>query len=280
MSRLSAIYILAKNEQENIERCLVSSLEICDTVVVLDSGSNDRTLEICGQYERVTLRPFDYRNHCVAYNQIVTWHSDREHIAVLDADMQIPQSLAGEVEHVLASEPTVEAIIAPVMMYWDAEPLRYSSLYPPKPIVFRGGRPLFEPAGHGEHLIADAKVAYTKEKLIHDDRKPLDTVLANQWRYAKDTVRRSLSGKVTRRDRIRLRSPLMMLIVPLYALIIRRGLLDGKQGIIYAIDRLIAEALTYRASLSATVRREVAAEGASREDEKPPSTSERTTIDS
>lgn len=257
MVRLKAIYVLAKNEQANIERCLRSAVAVCDRVVVLDSGSTDQTLNICRQFGSVEVQNFIYRNHCESYNQIISWHLPDEFVAILDADMQITPALAAEIEQVIQLHPQVQAVIAPVEMYWDERPLKYCSLYPPKPIIFRGGRALFEPAGHGEHLKADVHTAYTRARLIHDDRKPLEAVLANQWRYAKDTVRRSGVGQLTRKDRIRLKSPLMMLITPLYSFIIRRGFLDGKQGIIYALDRLIAEALTYRASLSEAVRREL-----------------------
>ncbi|GIW75871.1 MAG: glycosyl transferase [Phycisphaerae bacterium] len=256
-AQLTVIYVLAKNEQANIERCLRAAVGVCDRVVVLDSGSTDQTLSICQQFKQVEVRTFSYRNHCESYNQIVSWHSSEEFVAILDADMQISAELAAEINQIVRSDSLIEAVIAPVEMYWDERPLKYCSLYPPKPIVFRGGRALFEPAGHGEHLKSDVQTIQTRARLVHDDRKPLEAVLANQWRYAKDTVRRSYVGQLTRKDRIRLRSPLMMLITPLYAFIVRRGFLDGKQGIIYALDRLIAEALTYRASLSEAVRREL-----------------------
>lgn len=275
MTGLNAIYILAKNEQANIERCLRAAVVACDRVIVLDSGSTDRTRSICQQFQQVEVRDFSYRNHCESYNQIVSWHSAEEFIAILDADMQITAVLAEEIKQIIASDPSIEAVIAPVEMYWDERPLRYCSLYPPKPIVFRGGRVLFQPAGHGEHLKADVKTVQTHARLIHDDRKPMEAVLANQWRYAKDTVRRSYVGQLTRKDRIRLRTPLMMFITPLYAFIVRRGFLDGKQGIIYALDRLIAEALTYRAALSESVRRELCSGQA--ESPNPP-TSDRTEI--
>jgi glycosyltransferase involved in cell wall biosynthesis len=263
MAGLSAVYILAKNEQANIERCLKACAALGLPTIVLDSGSTDRTPQICDEFPLAKVRSFSYRNHCESYNAILQEHDTDEFVAILDADMQIGEPLACEIQRLLARHNEIDAIVAPVEMYWDEQPLKRSSLYPPKPIVFRGGRSLFEPAGHGEHLVPDARIVQTSAKLIHDDRKPLEAVLANQWRYAKDTVRRSRSGKVTRKDRIRMKSPLMLFVTPLYALIIKRGLFDGRQGIIYAIDRLIAEALTYRASLSTAVRREIdAAESA------------------
>jgi glycosyltransferase involved in cell wall biosynthesis len=48
MNKISAT-IITKNEGKNIERCL-KSLEWVDEIIVVDSGSTDKTLEICRKY--------------------------------------------------------------------------------------------------------------------------------------------------------------------------------------------------------------------------------------
>src|SRR4051812_39376653 len=51
--------VLTRNEEKNLPSCL-ESLSFCDDILVLDSGSTDRTVEIAGCYgARVLLRPFD-----------------------------------------------------------------------------------------------------------------------------------------------------------------------------------------------------------------------------
>ena len=44
-----SVIILCKNEENNIERCL-KSVEWADEIVVVDSYSNDSTLDICKKY--------------------------------------------------------------------------------------------------------------------------------------------------------------------------------------------------------------------------------------
>lgn len=46
MERITAV-IITQNEERNIERCLVSLCGVADEVIVVDSGSTDRTEEIC-----------------------------------------------------------------------------------------------------------------------------------------------------------------------------------------------------------------------------------------
>ena len=53
----------ALNEEQNLEACLASFREICDEIIVVDSGSSDRTVEIARRFtDRVYVRPWvDYR---------------------------------------------------------------------------------------------------------------------------------------------------------------------------------------------------------------------------
>lgn len=250
---ISTIYILAKNEILNIHRCLESLSSLKLPIIVLDSGSTDGTLDVVEQYADASVKTFDYKNHCDSYNTITSWHNQDEAIIILDADMQISVDLVNESKEVFKNH-SVEAIIAPVLMFWEGKPVSYSSLYPPKPIIFRGGKSYFEPVGHGERLLASIVTAKIGASLIHDDRKLLEQVLANQWRYAKAIVERVNEGNGSWKDKLRVKTPLFILLTPFYSFFIRRGFLDGRPGVVYALDRLIAETLAYRASLSAKLK--------------------------
>ena len=53
-----------KNEERWIEKSIQSILDICSTIVVLDDGSSDSTLEICKSFDNVIIQsqsnlPFD-----------------------------------------------------------------------------------------------------------------------------------------------------------------------------------------------------------------------------
>lgn len=247
-------YILCKNEAANIRKCLTHLLAANINVVVLDSGSTDETLEIIRSFP-VALRNYQYTNHCNAYNEI-TNYAKEGYCGILDADMELTSLLANEV---LTYKGDAEVLIAPTTMYIDGYKLPYGSLYPPKPIVFKYGKSYFESAGHGERLIDNLRLKYTKNYLIHNDLKPYLSYLGSQVRYAENFIARAKDNQLTWRDKLRLNTPLLIVITPLYSLLVKGGIFS-KKGWLYAIDRLIAEAIMYRRSVLSRVNQKAKAE--------------------
>ena len=236
--KIERVYILAKNESRNIDGCIRSVIESGLKAVVLDSGSTDSTREQSATLG-AEVRSFGYINHCESYNTITTWHPANELLMILDADMRIGPTLVAEIQNAFDSQPDQEIAIAPIRMLWDGLPLEHSNLCPPKSIVFKGGKQYFSPMGHGEKIHEDVPRFITTNTIDHDDQKPFNLVLANQWRYATELARRVRTGNVNWKDRIRSRFPLFMLATPVVAYIFKFGFLDGRAGLIYALDRLI-----------------------------------------
>jgi len=246
------VFVLAKNEAPNIGRCLECLRGTGWEVTVLDSGSTDATKAIVEGSGFARFEPYAYLDHCRAYNEITTQLGRRfRHVLVLDADMMVSESLAREVADILSSKSGCPQVIeAPIEMCVDGAPLRFGSLYPPKAFLFEVGRAYFVSVGHGEQLAPSIKVQRTRAVLRHDDRKSYVAYLQSQGRYARNLVARRAVGQVSIRDRMRMSTPILILGVPLVSYIVKGGFLSGKAGIIYALDRLIAEAIMHRRSLS------------------------------
>ena len=83
--------IITFNEERNIARCLDSLKGIADEIVVIDSGSTDRTKEICNSYGvKFIQHPF------AGYGEqknIAATHCSFDHIISLDADEALSQEL-------------------------------------------------------------------------------------------------------------------------------------------------------------------------------------------
>ena len=244
------VFILARNEQKNIRRSLEALRESSWDVTVLDSGSTDATHDIVRESGFARLQDYAYRDHCIAYNEITTQlGSAYRHVVVLDSDMVVSAALRQEIDE-LTRAADFEAVDVEIEMCVDGVPLRFGSLYPPKPFLFATGRPYFENVGHGERLRDGVRLLRAGHKLRHDDRKDYADYLQSQARYSRNLILRKAAGELSGRDRIRVKWPLLVLAVPFVSYFLKGGFLDGKAGAIYALDRLIAEAIMYRRSLS------------------------------
>lgn len=249
------VFILARNEQKNIRRCLEALRESSWDVTVLDSGSTDATPDIVRESGFARLQDYVYRDHCIAYNEITAQlGSAYRHVVILDSDMVVSAALRQEVD-ALVSAANFDAVDAQIEMCMDGVPLRFGSLYPPKPFLFATGRSYFENVGHGERLRDGVRVQRARHKLRHDDRKDYADYLQSQARYSRNLVVRKAAGELSGRDRMRVKWPLLIFAVPFVSYFLKGGFLDGKAGAIYALDRLIAEAVMFRQSLASDQRR-------------------------
>lgn len=94
-----SVLILTKNEELNLPHCL-ASLSWCDDIVVLDSGSTDRTVAIAEEFgARVVVREFDnWSSHLNwAGSQIEFKHP---WLYYSDADEVMPEDLRDELHRV------------------------------------------------------------------------------------------------------------------------------------------------------------------------------------
>lgn len=91
MRQVSAI-IITLNEERNIARCLESLNGVADEVIVADSGSTDRTVEICRQMG-ATVVQMDWQGYSATKNAAnLLAHHDL--ILSLDADEALSPELA------------------------------------------------------------------------------------------------------------------------------------------------------------------------------------------
>lgn len=90
MKKISAT-IIAFNEERNIERCLQSLQGVADEIIVVDSFSQDRTVEICEKYQaKVFQHPFEGYG---AQKNFAVSKASYDLILSLDADEALSEPL-------------------------------------------------------------------------------------------------------------------------------------------------------------------------------------------
>ncbi|MFO1352896.1 MAG: glycosyltransferase family 2 protein [Gammaproteobacteria bacterium] len=236
--------ILTYNEEPNIDRTL-QRLVWAHAIVIVDSHSSDRTCEIARRYTqaRVVQRRFD--SHAAQWNFAVHETGvETEWVLALDADYVLSAALVAEIA-ALRPSTDIAGYQACFRYCVGGRPLR-GSLYPPVTILFRRGLGHYRQDGHTQRLQLRGATARLRAPVLHDDRKPLSAWLAAQDRY----MRLEAEALVERRwrdlswpGRVRKYTWLAPLLVPGYCLVVQRGLLDGRAGGYYALQRMLAEVL-------------------------------------
>jgi glycosyltransferase involved in cell wall biosynthesis len=256
--------ILAKNEHENIVRCL-DSLQACDDVVVLDSGSTDGTQDAASaRGARVFTRDFD------TFADQRNWAIDNvsfkhEWVLHLDADECLTPSLPAELLQVTGADAKSAYFLANKLIFLGSW-IRRSSLYPYyQARLLRLGESRFEQIGHGQHLaFATRGSGRLREPYLHHNfSKGIADWVERHNRYSSDEARRvgdsqqsmcalvanMLPGKSTetRQQAKKLladRMPFRPFVRFLYAYIWRGGFLDGRAGFHYCMLMAFYDYLT------------------------------------
>src|SRR5512142_2984033 len=104
MERLSVV-LTTLNEERNIERCL-DSVRWADEIVVVDSFSRDRTVELARKYTaRVYQHEYPGSSRHV---QRGVEYAAGEWVLVIDADEEVTPELAGAIQTILRDGTTAD----------------------------------------------------------------------------------------------------------------------------------------------------------------------------
>jgi glycosyltransferase involved in cell wall biosynthesis len=230
MATLSVV-TLTMNEENNIVECL-ASVRWADQMIVVDSGSTDRTVELAkGFTANVFVRPWE--GYGAARNFAIT-KATGDWIFWLDADERVTPELAGEIREVLRSGGGSSAGFSVARRaYFLGRWIRHSGWYPSRVTrMFRRGEGRFNESRVHEQLMIEGPVSEFRNDLIHYTDPSLEHYLAKFNSYttlaAEDL---DAQGRKFSVFDLLVRPP--FLLVKMYVL--RLGFLDGVQGLILAL---------------------------------------------
>ena len=236
--------ILTYNEAPNIGRTL-ERLRWAGDVVILDSFSDDETLEIVSQFPnvRVFQRPFDDFASQWSFGLTQTGMLT-EWVLGIDADFIITDESIDELKS-LHPAATTDGYKAPLTYCIHGTQLR-SGLLPPLTVLYRRSVVSFAADGHAYRVLLKGEVGMLKSPILHDDRKALRRWVEAQQKYTELEGRKLLASdphQLSFSDRLRRLRIVAPTAVLVYCLIVRGGVLDGWPGFYYAFQRMFAEVL-------------------------------------
>jgi glycosyltransferase involved in cell wall biosynthesis len=234
--------ILTFNEEANIGRTL-GKLTWARKILIIDSGSTDRTVEVASEYPQVVVIQRGFDTAAPQCNFGLT-HVESEWVLSLDADYVLSDALVAEIA-ALKPANHIHGFWARFVYQVFGRSLR-ASLYPKRAVLYRKASASYFDEGHTQRVRIDGDLLTLANPIYHDDRKPISRWFGSQARYVALEAKHLLSSdrsKLRRVDRLRLfivPAPILMFF---YVLIIKRCLLDGWRGWYYTSQRVCAETM-------------------------------------
>jgi glycosyltransferase involved in cell wall biosynthesis len=227
-----SVAITAMDEEANIGRTL-ASVAWADEIVLVDSGSKDRTCEIAREHgARVISEP--WRGY-VAQKQYAIDLCTMDWVLLLDADEEVSPGLAEEIRAAIADPKAAAGYKLPRKNLFLGRWMRHGGFYPdPKLRLFRRGRGFV--TGHDPHDRCELKpevpqrTVQFRNALLHYTYPNLSLYIAHMNRYS------SLGAQLAVARGHRSFSFADIVLRPLatftYNYFVRGGFLDGREGLL------------------------------------------------
>jgi Glycosyltransferases involved in cell wall biogenesis len=231
--KITAI-VITLNEEANIARAL-ESVAWADEIIVVDSESRDRTVDIARRFtERVIVRQWPGYS---AQKNFAAEQASHDWIFSLDADEQVSEALRREIESLKqVAEPAVAGYEMPRLTFYLGRWIRHSGWYPDwKLRLYDRRRSRWVGDYVHEGLEVDGAIARLTGDLLHFTVKDASEHHLRIDRYTRLAAEQAhAQGKRISIAPI-IFSPLLTFI---RSYIFKLGFLDGLQG--YAIARFAA----------------------------------------
>lgn len=239
MAKLSVI-IITKNEENAIGDCL-ESVKWAHELIVVDSGSTDRTIEICKSYGAIVSIEKDWPGFGKQKNRALNLATN-EWVLSIDADERVTPQLRDEILNAIGKPATNVAFRIPRKSSFCGQFINHSGWWPDFVLrLFPRTDAKFSDDLVHERVLFNGKIKSLEEPFIHISHNDLDEVLNKSNRYSSDSAAMLLAkGQTSSLSKAILHG--VWAFIRTYFL--RRGFLDGRIGLILAIAT--AETTYYR----------------------------------
>src|ERR1700682_272209 len=221
--------IITLNEERNIGRA-IESLRCCDEILIVDSGSIDRTVELAAKLgarvEEAGWRGFAGQKNWAAEQASHDW------ILSLDADEALSEALEAEIWNLKKNGPRYDAYTMPRLAQYLGRWILHCGWYPDRKVrlYHRGKAPWVGGFVH-ESVQAPGRVGHLEANILHFTCESLSEHVKTVDRYT-TLAAQELAARKVRIGWLRLIVEPPWTFVRTYFL--RAGFLDGLEGLIIA----------------------------------------------
>jgi len=228
MLKISAT-IITQNEELNIARA-IESLRCCDEIVVVDSGSADRTIEIAAKLgSRVIESP--WRGYAKQKN-FASEQASHDWILSIDADESLSEALEAEIWQIKKTGPEYDAYTMPRLAQYLGRWILHSGWHPDRKVrLFDRRKARWVGDYVHESVVVEGRIGHLQSNLLHFTCNSLSQHLSTIDRYttlaAAELVDR---GEPIGWSKLILDPPWTFF----RTYIVKQGFLDGAEGLAIA----------------------------------------------
>ncbi|MGA9753823.1 MAG: glycosyltransferase family 2 protein [Desulfobaccales bacterium] len=239
MPQLSVI-IIALNQEANIGPCL-ESVSFADDIVVVDTGSTDRTVELTRAYtDRVIDAPWEGFGRTKNFALDQAWG---DWVFSLDTDERVPPALREEILAVVRADSPLDGYRVPRKNYFCGRWIRHLGWYPDYTLrLFRRGQGRFRDREVHEEVVVAGPVGTLTTPLEHYSYRSVSEYVTRMDRYARLAAQEL--AKAGRRP-----YPGELFVRPFFSFFhlyfIRLGFLEGTPGYTLAVLMSMYKFLKY-----------------------------------
>ena len=221
--------IITLDEERNVARA-IESLRCCDEIVIIDSGSVDRTVELASNLgARVLESP--WRGYAGQKN----WASEQaanDWILSLDADEALSEALEGEIWTLKKRGPEHDAYTMPRLAQYLGRWILHSGWYPDRKVRLYDRRKA-KWTGNFVHegVRVNGRVGHLESNLLHFTCSSLSEHLKSMDRYTTLAAEEVVSRKMKIHSRHLILDPMWTF---LRTYVVQQGFLDGLEGLTIA----------------------------------------------
>ena len=219
-----SVIIITKNEAANIGAC-IASVVWADEIIVVDSGSNDATVEIC-RAQGAQVHVHDWPGFGPQKNRALSY-AKNAWVFSIDADERVTPELRAEIEQAMG-EAEADGYYCPRLSQFCGKFIRHSGWYPDYVLrLFKRGAGKFSDSLVHESVLLNGRTTKLKTPLLHYSYLTADDVERKVEHYSAAAAQQMLlSGKRSNWLDAALRAA--WAFVRTYLL--RLGILDGSAG--------------------------------------------------
>ncbi|MGH7931870.1 MAG: glycosyltransferase family 2 protein, partial [Candidatus Binataceae bacterium] len=177
-----SLIVITRDEEELIGQCLKSASSFCDEMVVVDSFSTDRTVEIAAGLGARVLRQ-EFTNY-LRQKQIALDHTSTEWVLLLDADEQATYDLGREIERTVTSPGAADGYRIHRVLYHLGH-YYTRPIYRDRPVrLFRRERGHIGGVDPHDKVVVDGRIGRLAAPILHFSYRDISDHVATMNRFS------------------------------------------------------------------------------------------------